>query len=137
MTKATDQIRQLLDVIDGVAPPAADVATVPPGMILVRPNGFNANGAAHLWPMPQPEQGENGLGYCIRVSNMINPATGQPYFPPQVLGTLFLGTPKASNFAEMADKFLFPELWWDQAEAERQKAMHDHDVETGARFSPY
>jgi len=97
-------------------------------LVEVKPTGLNGKGVVHLWPTPRPEiTGENLLGYAMRCARSVDPKTGAPYFPANLLGALFLGVPMlpGESFAASLDRWLYPEFWWDAAETERQRAAQD------------
>lgn len=134
--KLTDQIRVLLDQLDGA--PAGEVGDAPPpGYVYVYPTGPLAKGARHLWPEPEPNNGDgNAWGYVNRCSWTINPKTGQPFIPPGIVGIFPISYVVGATYPECADKFLYPEMWWDQAEVDRQQRMHDEQKARGIGFSP-
>jgi hypothetical protein len=139
MSELGDKLRALALEADGVQPAPAEYAG-PPGTVAVRPTGVNAKGVVHYWPAPAGEG--NAWSYVTRAASMINPLTEQPYYPPSILGVFLYsrwpqGLPNVpENYPIVADYNLYPELWWDQVEADRQQGMHDRDVAAGAVFSP-
>jgi hypothetical protein len=116
----------LMDSIEAVCAPPPKPVPKPMSaedLIEVRPTGANGKNVVHLWPTPHPEiTGENALGYAMRCAQMIDPATGAPYFPVNVLGALMLGvgSQPGDNLAMALDRWLYPEFWWDQAEVDRR-----------------
>jgi len=107
-------------------------------LIEVRPTGAQAGGVVHLWPAPHPEiTGENALGYAMRCARMIDPKTGAPYFPPNVLGALFLGigSQPGDNLAMALDRWLYPEFWWDQAEVDRRAEIARAQAASGGGWA--
>ena len=109
LTAPTAKPQTLADMIGHPLFDPADSATV------VAPDG-----AVRTWPKPHPELGENAWGYATRASQMTNPATGQPFFNGNILGTYLLGTPggadgqaeeRAGQFHYTADRFMYGESW--------------------------
>lgn len=92
-------------------------------MIEVRPTGVYGEGKVRLYPTPRPEA-ENAWGYATRLAFTDNPDTGQRYVPLGIIPSFRFAEP-IGNFAEIVDRWLLPEDYWDQAELDRRKRIND------------
>lgn len=92
------------------------------GNVTIYPTGVLGYGKQRYYP--QPIGGESPWGYAIRISFMVNPATGDTYFPRQILGAFVYAEP-APTLPEVVDRFLFPEDYWTQAEVDRRQRIKD------------
>jgi hypothetical protein len=96
-------------------------------MITVQPTGVFGQGKTRYYPDPtQRELENNAWWYATRLSNLINPDTGDFYVPRGALGT-FMYARAMGNYAETVDAWLYPEEYWDEEEARRQGRMVEQD----------
>ena len=99
----------------------------------VMPTGVNYKGPGRNWPKAYGwKYGENFFGYALRCSKTKDPATGDFYFPPQILGSVGLyGTNLEDNprfegeWEQYADQYCHREDWFNaidiQHEEQRRK----------------
>ena len=132
----------LLEAALAEARQASPSVNVPEGFVAVVPTGPEGRGKVSIYPEPIPyneaaNTGDlNAWSYVGRISQMTNPATGQPYYPPDQTGAFGMLSGAALDFiprhshATLADYVLHPRDWWPQW-------MIDNDAgRPSGQFSP-
>lgn len=100
-------------------------------MIIVKPTGVYGQGKTRFYPDVLPHEVDNAWSYARRLSATINADTGHPYVPAGAVGTFMYASAKG-NHAETVDAWLYPEQYWDEAEAARQGRMVERDKQPKA-----
>jgi hypothetical protein len=104
--------------------------------VIVYPTGVYGYGKAREYPTPQPDF-ESAWGYAVRCAFTRNPKTGERYVPIGIIGSFIYATPRGS-YAETVDGWLYPEEYWDAAEAARhQRIIDDQTQQPPPGTGPY